>query len=446
MFDKDFKKKLFQIALPVTLQSLMQSSLGLIDQIMIGRLGSQSIAGIGLAGKFTSIFSVTAAALVAAAGILIAQYMGAGKKEGARDSFYFPLYIALFLCAVFTSLSLLVPEKVLGLYSSDLETIKKGAAYLKWRALECLPAAAALFVSAVLRNLNMAALPAAAGAVSIVINTIFNWLLIFGKGIFPAMEERGAALATVISRFAEAAIVLFFFLREIKRRSLFFFPAVRFSRKFVKNALQVLSPILLGEFLWSLGENVYAVIYGRLGTEPCAAMALMYPIQGIAIGALSGLAAAAGIIVGNTLGADDQKKAYEQTLAFVRWALALGLAIGGAAALLSPLYARLFNVPPETRKITIKILLAFAAVFTAKVFNMVVGGGVLQAGGQTKMMTAVNIIGTWGFGVPLGFLSAYVFDLPIHWVYFILSLEEFVRLAISAFLLKSKRWMKNVAV
>lgn len=92
---------------------------------------------------------------------------------------------------------------------------------------------------------------------------------------------------------------------------------------------------------------------------------------------------------------------------------------------------RLFNVAPDTRAITVRILIAFALVFTAKVFNMVVGGGVLQAGGQTKFMTAVNIIGTWGFGVPLGFVTAYVLKLPIWWVYFILSLEEYVSLGIS---------------
>ncbi len=117
---------------------------------------------------------------------------------------------------------------------------------------------------------------------------------------------------------------------------------------------------------------------------------------------------------------------------------------------ISPLYVKLFNVDSQTRKITIKItikiLMALAFVFTAKVFNMVVGGGVLQSGGQTKFMTIINIIGPWLFGVPMGFSAAYCFKLQIWWVYLILSLEEYVRLIISLWLLKSKRWMKNVAV
>ena len=172
----------------------------------------------------------------------------------------------------------------------------------------------------------------------------------------------------------------------------------------------------------------------------------MYPIQGIAIGALCGVSSAAGIIVGNSLGADENEKAYSQAVDFVKLTVAAGIIIGIIVCAISPLYVKLFNVAPATRVITIKILIAFAVVFTAKVFNMVVGGGVLQSGGQTKFMTLVNIIGPWAFGVPMGFLAAYWLKLPIWWVYLILSLEEYVRLIISVWLLKSRRWMKNVAV
>ena len=260
------------------------------------------------------------------------------------------------------------------------------------------------------------------------------------------MEAAGAALATSLSRCLEMAIVLVLFIKEKKAQDVYLKPALHFSKEFIKKAFEILVPILIGEFLWSLGENMYAVIYGHLGTEPCAAMTLMYPIQGIAIGALCGVSSAAGIITGNSLGANDEEKAWSQALDFVRLTVISGIAIGIIVSALSPFYVKLFNVAPETRVVTVKILIAFALVFTAKVFNMVVGGGVLQSGGQTKFMTAVNIIGTWGFGVPLGFVSAYVFHLPIWWVYFILSLEEYVRLVISVWLLRSRKWMRNVTV
>lgn len=444
--DKEFKKKLTDIALPVTVQTLMHSSLSLIDQIMIGSLGSACIAGIGLAGKFTSLFSVTVSAIVAAAGILISQYVGAKNERGVRDSFYLPLYFSLIFVVGFTLASLFIPIQIMAFYADDVETISKAAVYLRWRAVGYFPEILTMFVSTLLRNMNRAKLPAVAGVVAIITNTLLNWLLIFGFGSIPRMEEAGAAIATVISHIVEMLIVVVLFIREKKKQNLFLHPTVSFSKEFVKNAAVILTPILVGEFLWSLGENMYAVIYGHLGTEPCAAMTLMYPIQGIAIGALCGVSAASGIIVGNSLGANDDKKAWSQAIDFVRLTVTAGIIIGVIVCALSSFYVKLFNVAPETRAVTIKILAAFAFVFTAKVFNMVIGGGVLQSGGQTKFMTAVNIIGTWGAGVPLGFVSAYFFKLPIWWVYFFLSLEEFVRVGISIWLLKSKRWMKNVAV
>ena len=444
--DKEFKKKLTDIALPITVQTLMHSSLSLIDQIMIGSLGSACIAGIGLAGKFTSLFSVTVSAIVAAAGILISQYVGAKNERGVRDSFYLPLYFSLIFVVGFTLASLFAPIQIMAFYADDVETISKAAVYLRWRAVGYFPEILTMFVSTLLRNMNRAKLPAVAGVVAIITNTLLNWLLIFGFGPIPRMEESGAAIATVISHIVEMLIVVVLFAREKKRQNLFLHPTVSFSTEFVKNAAVILAPILVGEFLWSLGENMYAVIYGHLGTEPCAAMTLMYPIQGIAIGALCGVSAASGIIVGNSLGANDDKKAWSQAIDFVRLTVTAGIIIGVIVCVLSPFYVKLFNVAPETRAVTIKILVAFAFVFTAKVFNMVIGGGVLQSGGQTKFMTAVNIIGTWGVGVPLGFVSAYFFKLPIWWVYFFLSLEEFVRVGISIWLLKSRRWMKNVAV
>ena len=446
MSEPTFKTQLKNIALPVTIQCLMQSSLSLIDQIMIGRLGSSAIAGIGLAGKFTSLFSVIVMAIVTAAGILISQYRGSKNEKGVNSSFFFLIYWSSLLVIIFSLLSFFIPNQIMHLYSSDPETIQQAAIYLKWRTIDYFPTVITLFISSLLRNMNCARLPAFAGISAIIANTILNWLLIFGNGFFPRMEGAGAALATALSRIIEMLIVVFLFRREKHKQNFFLKPVFTFSKEFVQNSLKILIPILIGEALWSLGENMYAVIYGHLGTEPCAAMTLMYPIQGIAIGALCGVSSAAGIITGNALGANKTDTAWSYALKFVKLTVISGISIGILVSAISPLYTKLFSVPDETRIITIKILLAFSAVFTAKVFNMVVGGGVLQSGGQTKFLTAINIIGTWGFGVPAGFISAFIFNLPIWWVYLLLSLEEYVRLFISILLLRSKKWMKNVAV
>ncbi|WP_294429280.1 MATE family efflux transporter [uncultured Treponema sp.] len=443
-FDRDFKAQLIQIALPVTVQVLIEASLSLIDQIMIGRLGSEAISGIGLAGKFISLYHVVLSSIVSAAGILISQYFGAKNKKGINQSFFLLFYSSFFVAAVFFTLSIFSPNQIMSFYSKDYGTVAEASVYLKWRTIGFFPCVLTMFISAMLRNMKRAKLPAFAGVVAIFLNTILNCFLIFGLWIFPKMGSAGAALASSIAQLTEMLILLLLFLREEKKQNFALRPVFAFEKDFVYKVAKILFPILLGEFMWSLGENMYAVIYGHLGTEPCAAMTLMYPIQGIAIGALCGVSSAAGIITGNSLGASDNNKAWSQAMGFVKLTLTAGILIGIAVISISPLYVRLFNVAPETRLVTIKILVAFSVVFTAKVFNMVVGGGVLQSGGQTKFLTAVNIIGTWGFGVPLGFISAYVFHLPIWWVYFMLSLEELVRVGISVWLLRSRKWMKNV--
>ncbi|MBQ5999298.1 MAG: MATE family efflux transporter [Treponema sp.] len=444
--DSHFRKELIQVALPVTVQALTQSSLSLIDQIMIGRLGSEAISGIGLAGKFTSIYSVILAAIVTTAGILISQYFGAKNKKGINSSFFLLLYSSVIFGIFFFVFSVFFPVKIMAVYSKDVPTILEAASYLRWRAPGYFPIVGTMFISTMLRNMKKAKLPAVAGISSIIINTVLNWVLIFGIGIFPRLGSKGAALATSISQIFEMFVVLFLFIGESKRQNIHLKPIFHFSYVFITKVRNILLPILAGEFLWALGENMYAVIYGHLGTEPCAAMTLMYPIQGIATGALCGVANAAGIIVGNSLGSGDDEKAWKNAMSFVRLTLCAGVLIGIFVWVISPFYVRLFKVPLETRAVTIKILAAFSVIFTAKVFNMVIGGGVLQSGGQTKFLTLINIIGTWGFGVPLGFVSAFVFHFPIWWVYFMLSLEEIVRVLISIKLLFSRKWMKNVTV
>ena len=199
------------------------------------------------------------------------------------------------------------------------------------------------------------------------------------------------------------------------------------------------------EFLWSLGENVYAVIYGHIGTDSVAAMTLTYPIQTLAIGALSGVSAAAGIIIGQSLGAKKYEKAYEDSKKIMKLTIFAAVAICIFVSVIANLYVNLYNVNDNVKNITVHILYAYSLVFCAKVVNMVLGGGILRSGGQTKYIMIVDIVGTWLIGVPLGLLTSFVLGLPIYIVYFILSLEEYVRMLMEIYLFKSEKWMKNIS-
>ena len=208
--------------------------------------------------------------------------------------------------------------------------------------------------------------------------------------------------------------------------------------------LGILAPILVCEFMWSLGENVYAAIYGNIGTDACAAMTMTGPIQGLMIGALSGLAQAAGILIGKSLGNEEYDKAYKDSKRLMWYGLAGSLVLSVALVLLGQFYVRIYNVEPQVRTMAYQLLVVFAIVSPVKVQNMILGGGILRGGGKTQYVMWVDLIGTWIFGVPLGLLSAFVFDLPITYVYFILSMEEVGRLLISVVIFQKKRWMRTL--
>lgn len=206
----------------------------------------------------------------------------------------------------------------------------------------------------------------------------------------------------------------------------------------------VLQPLFVCEASWSLGENVYAAIYGRMGTEQSAAMTLTAPIQGLAIGALCGLSQAAGVIVGKRLGGEDYDGAYRAAKRLMVYG-AVGASVLCAVVLLtSGAYVEIYQVSRTVKRLTRQILFVYALAAPFKVLNMILGGGILRSGGRTAYVMGIDMLGTWGFGVPLGLLGAFVWRLPIASVYLLLSLEECIRFAISMAVFRRKRWMRRL--
>lgn len=441
--EQPFFKTVCALAIPVALQSMLQASFSIVDQIMIGQLGAVSVAGVGFAGKFSSVLSVVVAAVGSVAGIMISQYMGQKNQREIRRSFSINLTLALALAAGFTAACLIAPGPVMGLYTEDADTRLAAASYLRIVAGTFLPMAGATMLSTLLRCMEKAKLPLYASIASAVLNTGLNYLLIFGKWDCPVLGAEGAAIATLVSQWVNFLAMLVMFLRykNILQRPSGLEIQSRFNWP---QYLQMLSPILACESLWSLGENVYASVYGHLGTDAGAAMMLTNPIQSLAIGALCGLSQAAGVIEGKLLGNRDYDGAYAAAKKLIWYGFAGSAILSAAVALTSGLYVEIYKVEPEVKALTRQILLAYALISPFKVQNMIVGGGILRSGGKTQYVMFIDLIGTWLFGVPLALFAAYVLECPIPWVYFILSLEECIRFAISLAVLKRKKWMRSL--
>lgn len=441
--EREFQKELLQIAVPVTLQCLMQSSFSVVDQIMAGQLGSISIAGIGLGGKFASVYSVVTAAVASVAGIMIAQYIGRKDDGEAGRSFYTNLAVSLILAAVFTSLSMMIPSRILGLYTNDEAAVREGAAYLGIYALGFLPVAVTSIFSAYLRCAGAAKVPLYAGIFAGAANTVLNYILIFGKAGFPAMGVKGAAWASVAAQVSGCilTVILFFILYRKNSWKIPF--VIRMDKVHMKQYLLILMPLLVSEFFWSLGENVYASIYGHVGTKAFAAMTLTNPLQALVMGALSGVSQAAGVMVGKRLGADDARSAYQDAKWLMYTGLACSVLLSALVIVFNKYYVLIFRVEDDVRQLTRDLLTAYAFVAPVKVQNMILGG-ILRSGGKTTFVMWIDMIGTWIFGVPLGLLAAFVFRLPIAAVYFVLSMEECVRVIISLSVFKKRKWMQTL--
>lgn len=438
-----FFKTVCNLAISVALQSMLQASFGIVDQIMIGQLGSVSVAGVGLAGKFSSVYSVVVAAIGTVAGIMISQYIGQENKKEVRRSFFLNLLIALCIAILFTGICVGFPVKIMGLYTKDEQTIIVAARYLRIVAWTFVPIAGATLLSAMFRCMEKAGLPLYAGIVAAVLNTGLNYLLIFGKLGFPVLGAEGAAIATLISQFANFGIMLLMIFRNgefLKRGD----KEESVSKFNGKQYIQMLFPILLSEFMWSLGENVYAAIYGNMGTDACAAMTLINPIQGLMMGALCGLSQAAGVIIGKKLGNREYDDAYTAAKKLIFYGFAGSAVLSLAVILTRNIYVEIFQVEDTVKALTTQILVAYALVAPFKVQNMIVGGGIIRSGGKTEYVMMIDMIGTWVFGVPLGWLSAFALKLTIPYVYFILSLEECIRFGISVAVLRKRKWMQSL--
>lgn len=441
--ERSFFSSVCALAIPVALQSMLQSSFSIVDQIMLGQLGEVSIAGVGIAGKFSSIYSVLIAAIGAVAGIMIAQYLGQDDRPEVRRSFRLNLWLGLGAAVLFTALCLFFPHTIMGLYTKDPFTEAAASEYLLIIAGTFLPMAGATLLSTLYRCAEKPRLPLYASIVSALLNTGINYILIFGKCGFAPMGARGAAIATVISQYANLLLMLLLLPKcgGILSRDSGARPAARFDRK---QYLSMLLPILVCEVVWSLGENVYAAIYGHMSTEASAAMTLTNPVQGLVIGALCGLSQAAGVIVGKLLGRHEYEDAYRASKKLLAYGALGSLLLSAAVVALSPLYVDIYQVDASSKLLTRQILLAYALIAPFKVLNMILGGGILRSGGRTKYVMIIDTLGTWIFGVPLGLLSAFVLHLSIPYVYFILSLEECFRLAVSVVVFRRRRWMNSL--
>lgn len=441
---KEFYNQLFKLAIPISLQSLIMAVLYLVDQLMVGQLGGVAIASVGMSSKIYSVISVVLAGLATGLSVYAAQYWGGKDRKSITQLLGLSLGIGLLLSGLFSIFVFLFPQLCLSIFTTDKEVLENGYIFLKIVALSYIPTMLTMLYSAVLRSTGHVKYPMIVSVAAVGLNIVLNYALIFGNWGFPELGLAGAAYATLFARLVESALIV----GAVYRGKL---PGAGGIKELCSVSkvrsipfLRTIAPIVLTELVWVLGEACYSIIYSRMGTAEMTAMTVTFPLQGLTIGLLAGLSGAAGIMVGHKLGEKNNAAGFSYARAFVRMGVCFSVLLGALIAVLAPLYVSAFNITKEERGLAISVICFFALFLWIKVGNMIIAGGILQSGGDSKFVFIMEASTTWLLGVPLGLLLSWGWKQPLPWVYFFLSLEEAVRLVIGYIRFRRGKWLKQL--
>lgn len=444
--DRTFLRKAVMIALPVSLQGLMNTVINLVDTMMIGTLGATSIAAVGLANKVFFVFSLLVFGIVSGSGVLAAQYWGNQDVKNIRKVLGLALLLGIGGSLVFVFAGVLRPAWVMRIFTPSPQTIAEGSRYLRI-VVFCYPfiALTNTYV-AMLRAVNRVKAPVIISCATIVVNITLNYILIFGKLGMPAMGVEGAAWATLIARVFEAcAVLLTVYIGRAPiacRLSEMFGYSAGFLSQFVRTT----TPVIANEFMWGLGVTMYSLAYGRMGDEAVAAITIAQTIQDLMTVLFQGLSAATAVVLGNEMGAGHLDRAEKYAKNFFVLQFAATIVLGTLCAAIRWQFIGLYNVSPEVAMDVSLCLIMFVCFMPFKNFNYVNVVGVLRSGGDTKACLLLDTTGVWFIGIPLAFLGGLVWKLPIYTVYALVMLEEVYKMILGYLRYRSRKWLRNLAV
>lgn len=443
--DRVFYKSMFAIAIPIALQNLITSALNMVDTLMISSLGQSSIAAVGLANQVFFFYILLTFGINSGSSIFIAQYWGKEDIPKIRKILGLALSIGTLLGVFFTIIAFFFPEFIMGLLIQEAEVIEIGSEYLRIISLSYIVTSISFAYSVALRTTGNPNIPMKISAIAFVTNTVFNYILIFGKLGLPAMGVVGAAWGTVIARFVEIGITFYAVYASKGPLAANVKELFGWNKEFYVKYIKTTYAVVLAEGAWSLGQVMYSVAYAKLGEEATAAVQLTNTIQNIFFVLIRGLANACTVMVGNKIGGGQEEEAYEYAKKFVIISTILGLILGIIMAI-TPKFTLMFfkGLEPGLYDVSYKLLVVMGLTFVIRVFNSTAIVGVLRGGGDTTFGMIIDIGSVWIVGVPLAFIGAMVFEMPVYYLLLLITLEELVKVVVAIPRMLSKKWIKNI--
>lgn len=443
MKDIEFKNKLLKLVIPITLQQLMLAMVSFTDAVMMGFLNQDALSAVSLAGQVQFVMGLFIFAVTGGVSILAAQYWGIRDRNSVEKIMCIGLKILVPISLIFTLAALFFPEILMKCFASDSVLISLGADYLRTVALSYFFLGISQIYLCIMKNCGHAGKSSVISSVSVVLNILFNWLLIFGVGIFPEMGVKGAALATVISKAVELIWAMAVMLQKdsLKIRIEYIFHS---DKALMHDYLKYALPVLGNQLAWGMGFTMYSVILGHLGSDATAANSIANIVKNLIICVCQGVASASAVMIGEELGKGMLDKAKEYGSRLCRISLICGIISGVVILCIIP-FVPLFTSISTTAQKYLRIMLVVCSYYVVgKAMNMTVIGGIFPSGGDSKFGFKCDTITMWCVTVPIGLIAAFLLKLPVIAVYIAINIDEIIKLPAVYRHYKKYLWLNNL--
>lgn len=438
---RSLRKEIVRLALPIALQQFMTALVGACDAIMLGKLSQDAMSAVSLATQVTFVFNLFMFAFMAGENMFVAQYYGKGDYTGISQVFSLVTKICGCIAVVFLAGTLFFPEQLMRILTNEETLIVLGSEYLRVIGISYVFSGIAQTFLAIMKNCGAVNMSTLINGVMVILNIALNAVFIFGLSGFPKMGIKGAALATVLATVVQFLWSVGYVLCRIR--------AVKFSLRSCEKKLfgrfwQKAVPLLINNLAWGIGFSMYSVIMGHLGTDAVAANGIANISKNLVVCFCLGLGNAGSIIVGNRLGADRLQEAKEVGETLTKTAIIAGIVSGLVLMALSPFITKMVDLTPTARGYLQKMLLISSYYIAGKSVNCMTIGGIFAAGGDSKFGMLCDSVTLWCITVPLGCICAFILKLPVMVVYFVLNLDEIIKLPVVYKHYKKYKWIKNL--
>ena len=443
--NRHFYRTMLTIALPIIIQHLISIGLNMVDTVMIGRLGENELAAIGIANRIYFMFAIFCFGFYSGASVFVSQYWGVKDIGNIRKIFGIEITGGLIISSVFTMSLLIFPYQIMGIFINDPIVIAHGVDYLRIVSLIFMFTSLSFAISFNSRSIRMIKVPTIINVIAIALNTFLNYCLIYGNFGMPMLGIKGAALATFIARLLEFVLLSAYVYKD-RSHPLAGTVTELFSweKSMLKKVFKTSFPVFINEVLWVTGTSVYYIAYGLIGAEAVAVVQVSFTISDFFQSLFFGIGGACAVMIGNELGRNEIQNAYTYALRFIKITFVFSILISILMYLIRIPIIGFYDFKESTNLMLSRALIVSAIFLAPKMQSYMIIVGILRSGGDTRFCMVTDSIFVWLIGIPLAFISVLVFKWPIYLVLAAVFVEEVFKFAVIYSRVLSKKWLNNL--